>query len=555
MSDEVQSHLYSTRFWNRHRLERVLRMRTNSLNLLLPLLLAWIGLPAPALGQDTQTQKGTSFFAREPAETLEWDARITVMEAARDLHRIGSDSEASGWLHERFQQRYRGLRVYGAHLLRHWRGGSVVQVNGRYHEGIHIDTTAGIGAAEAGLAAERSVNSEAHTVGQPELLIYPAETGLVLAYKTHVRTPVDLYLVFVDAGTGRVVDYWSDLRRQTPLIGEGTGTWQDTKKMSVTQQSGTYKALDGGRPAAIYTVDTGGDYNRWSRNQINPTQATATDSDNIWQDGAVVDAHVYAGWTYDYYFTRFGRRGLNGNNMSIVSYVHYWPRGFGASPDLNNTFWNPTNNSVNYGDGDGVTFNYFSSALDIVVHELTHAVSRFTADFIYRDEHGALGESFSDIMAIGAEFLFENHGSGRQQAEWLVGEDLYINNFSGGTRALRSAGNPQAFGNPDHYSKRYLGSEDNGGVHINSTIPTHAFYLFVQGGTNRTSGIHVRGIGLDNIGRAEQIFYRAFTVYLGPTSHFHEAREATIQSAIDLYGWVAGEVQQVTAAWDAVGVR
>lgn len=137
----------------------------------------------------------------------------------------------------------------------------------------------------------------------------------------------------------------------------------------------------------------------------------------------------------------------------------------------------------------------------------------------------------------------------------VIGEDLYINNFSGGARALRSASNPQAFGNPDHYSNRYLGTEDNGGVHVNSTIPTHAFYLFVQGGTNRTSGIRVGGIGLDNIERAEKIFYRAFTLYLGPTSHFHDAREATIQSAIDLYGWVATEVPQLTAAWDAVGVR
>jgi thermolysin len=526
-----------------------------SFYLFLPFLLVWAGLPVATLGQDEPTTVGVSIFAREPAETLEWDARITAMEAARDLHRIGSDSEASGWLHERFQQHHKGLRVYGAHLLRHLHRGEVVLVNGRYYEDIDIDTTAGIGPSEAALAAHGSVNHEAHTVGEPELLIYPRETGPVLAYMAHVKVPGDLYLLFIDAGTGRVVDRWSDLRRQAPLIGEATGTWQDTKKMSVTQQSGTYQALDRGRPALIYTVDARGDYNRWSRNQINPNQSTATDSDNIWDDGAVVDAHVYAGWTYDYYFNRFGRRGLNGNNMSIVSYVHYWPRSFGAGPDLNNTFWNPTNNSVNYGDGDGSTFNYFSSALDIVVHELTHAVSQTSADFIYRDEHGALGESFSDIMALGAEFAFEGHGSGRQQAEWLIGEDLYINNFSGGTRALRSASNPQAFGHPDHYNRRYTGAEDNGGVHINSTIPTHAFYLFVQGGTNRTSGIRVGGIGIENIERAEKIFYRAFTLYLGPTSRFRDAREATIQSAIDLYGWVAEEVPKLTAAWDAVGVR
>jgi thermolysin len=392
-------------------------------------------------------------------------------------------------------------------------------------------------------------------VGQPELLIYPTEAGLLLAYKIHVRTPGDLLLVFIDAAKGIVVDKWSDLRRQVVVIGQGTGTWQDTKKMSTTQVSGSYQARDGGRPSVVYTVDVGGNYNAWSRNQINPTQSAATDSDNVWEDGAVVDAHGYAGWTYDYYFSRFGRRGLNGADINIVSYVHYRQRSAGDHHELNNTFWNPTNNSVNFGDGDGSTFSNFSGALDVVVHELTHGVTMFTADFIYRDESGALSESFSDIMAIGAEFLFESQGTGRQQAEWLFGEDLYIKNFSGGTKAFRSANNPQAFGHPDHYNNRYRGTEDNGGVHINSTIPTHAFYLFVQGGTNRTSGMNVQGIGLDNIEQAEKIFYRAFTHYLGPTSRFRDAREATLQSARDLYGSGSREAQQLTAAWDAVGIR
>jgi thermolysin len=325
--------------------------------------------------------------------------------------------------------------------------------------------------------------------------------------------------------------------------------------MSVTQQSGTFRARDEGRPAIIITADAEGNYTGWFRNQINAAQAAARDSDNLWEDGAVVDAHTYAGWTYDYFFRRFGRRGLNGSNGTIVSYVHYARRGSGRA-ELNNTFWNPTNRSVNYGDGDGNTFNYFSSALDVVVHELTHGVIMATANFVYRNESGALGEAFSDIMGISAEFFFEPRGSGRQQSEWLFGEDLYIRNFGGGgTAALRSAANPQAFGNPDHYSRRFRGQQDNGGVHINSTIPTHAFYLFVQGGTNRTSGRRVQGIGLDNIERAEQIFYRALTRYLGPTSDFSDARKATLQSARDLYGGGSRDVQQLTAAWDAVGIR
>ena len=48
----------------------------------------------------------------------------------------------------------------------------------------------------------------------------------------------------------------------------------------------------------------------------------ASDSDNDWTDGANVDAHVYAGYTYDYYFKRFGRRGLDNANIRIAASTH-----------------------------------------------------------------------------------------------------------------------------------------------------------------------------------------------------------------------------------------
>ena len=522
------------------------------------LLLAAFGLLAtPVLGQGG---RWVSVLARQPAEALQWDARVTAMEMAGELEQVSSGSESivSGWFHERFQQRYRGLRVFGDHLLRHWHDGRVVLVNGRYHDDIRLDTTPAIGPVEARLVAERSVsNGAARVVGEPELLVYPSAAGLDLAYKLHVRAPAELQLVFVHAGNGRIIDSWNDLRNQTPVIGKGTGTWNDTKKMSSSQVLGIYQARDGMRPAVTYTVDVDGQYSAWGWGMINPVISAALDSDNVWQDGAVVDAHVYAGWTYDYYYKRFGRRGLDGSDIPIVSYVHFWPRSWGDHLYLNNAFWSPADRSINYGDGDGVTYNYFCSALDVVVHELTHGVTDFTSDLIYQNESGANNEAFSDIMAMAAEFFLEPQGSGRQRAEWLLGEDLYFhNNFSGShPSATRSAGDPRSYNQPDHYSNRYRGREDNGGVHINSGIPTHAFYLFVEGGTNRTSGMTVDGIGLSNIENAEKIFYRAYTLYLTPSSNFSAARWATLQSATDLYGAGSNELQQLTAAWNAVGVH
>jgi thermolysin len=157
-------------------------------------------------------------------------------------------------------------------------------------------------------------------------------------------------------------------------------------------------------------------------------------------------------------------------------------------------------------------------------------------------------------MAIGAEHYFVRAGQGPQRGpNFLVGEDV--------TRAspgfVRSAQNPVAGGYPDHYSLRqFIGTPvDDGGVHVNSTIVTHAFYLAVAGGRNRVSGVAVPGVGVANMSRMERIFYRAFAFMLGPLSQFADARAATLQAAAELYGANSNERSQLQQAWTAVGVN
>jgi thermolysin len=206
-----------------------------------------------------------------------------------------------------------------------------------------------------------------------------------------------------------------------------------------------------------------------------------------------------------------------------------------------------------YGDGDGRAFTYLAGAFDVVAHEWTHGVTDFTSQLVYRDEPGALNEAFSDIMAAAMEFYYYPAGTGRDQADWQIAEDVYL----GSPGYLRSLNNPSAKGHPDHYSlRRFIGTgEDDGGVHFNLTIPTHAFYLAVAGGRHRVSGVNVAGIGVGSIERMERIFYRAFTQLMGPDSRFSDARRATLQAAADLYGAGSNEYAQVELAWTAVGVN
>jgi thermolysin len=198
---------------------------------------------------------------------------------------------------------------------------------------------------------------------------------------------------------------------------------------------------------------------------------------------------------------------------------------------------------------DGQTVDFFAGALDVVAHELTHGLTQYSSNLIYLNESGALNESISDVLGTAVEFFYQSAGSGTRQADYLIAEDIWR---PGGFRSLS---NPGAFGDPDHYSRRFVGREDNGGVHINSGISNHAFYLAIEGGVNRTSNLRVTGVGFANREQIERVFYRAFILMLPSNATFSNARAATIQSARDLYGAGSAAERAVTEAWTAVGVQ
>jgi thermolysin len=289
----------------------------------------------------------------------------------------------------------------------------------------------------------------------------------------------------------------------------------------------------------------------------------ATDSDNDWRDGPTVDAHAYAGFTYDYFYKRFNRAGLDNRNMPMTSLVHPVRRqdlltypGSIIGLFYLNAFYAGDGVMV-YGEGlppgyvladTRQTVDFFSGALDIVAHELSHGVTDYTSNLVYGNESGALNEAFSDVMAVGVEYFFQEAGSGNLKADYLIGEDTIR---PGG---IRSIANPQAYGDPDHYSKRYTGTSDNGGVHTNSGIANNAFYLAIEGGTNRTSGLGVEGVGASNREQIEKVFYRAFTQLMPQNATFSIARAACEQAARDLYGASSAAFRAVQQAWIAVGV-
>lgn len=186
-------------------------------------------------------------------------------------------------------------------------------------------------------------------------------------------------------------------------------------------------------------------------------------------------------------------------------------------------------------------------ALDLAAHELAHTAIAKRPGFIYRGESGALEEAFADICATSVEFAAQPPGHGPGRADYLIGEDA----TEGGVRSLSD---PSAHGNPDHVSLLRKDASRSA-MQANSTIVSHAFYLAVEGGENRTSGVTVEGVGPAQRDQVERVFYRAFVYLLPPAASFDTARAATIQSARDLFGAGSAVERAVVQAWTAVGLK
>jgi thermolysin len=470
-------------------------------------------------------------------------------------------------IHERYQQLHQGLPVWGSNLVRQIAdSGAAVSVLGVIHRDIRVPVAPTFSAERATRVVERHARVRIGEDRLAQLVVLPLDTGEYrLCFTTTAFTnEARMMRYFVDADSGEIISRIDDTRRQAAV---GTGVADERTNPRASGTARAFRAADVLRPPVLRTFDMRGNLAPVLEflNGLRPQFPSdlAVDSDQARTDGAVVDAHAYAGHTYDYFYRRHNRRGLNDADSRIINIVHpvrredllRYPNAIVSAFFLNAAYVG--DGVMVYGVGlpdpyvlasSGQRVSQYSAALDVVAHELAHGVTDFSSGLVYENESGALNESFSDMMAVSTEFFFQPPGSGLRQADYLIGEDVYT---PGGVRSLS---NPMSFNHPDHYSRRFRGTADNGGVHLNSGIPNHAFYLAIEGGRNRVSGVAVTGVGPENREQIEKIFYRAFVFMLPASATFSMARAATIQSAQDLYGAGSAAERAVSQAWTAVGV-
>ncbi|MCZ6763488.1 MAG: M4 family metallopeptidase, partial [Alphaproteobacteria bacterium] len=509
--------------------------------------------------------------------------------------------ERHGLTYERYQQVFGGAKVLGGQLsLYRNDAGDITTVIGAHYPDIVPTNAARLAAAEAHGIVDRDIGPAGQRF--TDLMIDP-RSGRYF-FRVETRRADSRWILWIGAQNGGVLNKYNALMHAThctnpvlqPTCGFGVeypDFPSDVKDLTgQTTWSDTYNAY------MLWSQDNRrGTYDYGASDIF--TIPIAKDLDDVWDllgtaspaQQAMVDSHYYAyvadkyfGDTYDFDWVLEGMAsGMKYDFMAM--FAHH--NGAGA----NNAFWN--GNNVSLGDGDQVDFRAFTS-LDVVTHEITHGVTDFTSDLIYQNESGALNEAFSDIMAAGAEYYADRGGMEPAAGDddpnsvaplfipdFLVGEDIDLRD-SEVIPGIRNMGDPEEDSttlpgpvivpHPDHYSELYTGSDDNGGVHINSGIPNHAFFLLVYGGQNAScadpithssghclggigDGTSVTGIGLAD---AEQIAFMAFTS-LNSTATLCDARLASEAAALTLtpiaIGLSNAEMAQSTNdAWIAVGL-
>ncbi len=273
--------------------------------------------------------------------------------------------------------------------------------------------------------------------------------------------------------------------------------------------------------------------------QTLPGHTVRTEGAPATGDPAADEAYDGLGDTWALFETVYGRNSLDGRGLALLASVHF-------GTDYDNAFWDGTR--MVFGDGDGTIFNRFTISLDVIGHELTHGVTELTAGLTYQGQSGALNESLSDVF--GSLVRQRALGQDAAEADWLIGKGLFTDQVKGvALRSMKAPGtayddprlgkDPQ----PAHLRDYVHTTDDNGGVHINSGIPNHAFYL---------AAIAVGGPAWEPAG---QVWFDALTgAGIAADCDFATFARLTVAAAQKRYAADAPVVGAVRDAWIAVGV-
>ncbi|MEV0612231.1 M4 family metallopeptidase [Nonomuraea sp. NPDC050404] len=450
----------------------------------------------------------------------------------------------------RFAQSHRGVPVFGAHYLVHFRndggGREVTGAGGRFLTELNVSTTPAVSKQSAEkiarglMAGDRAARTRA-TAKAGELVVVPRGGGVlawqVLLTARSATRPL-LLDAYVDAHTGRPLFTMDRLRMEGPVQGSGqTAHGRNVTLNAYQRADGAYELRDRSRPmwngttGEILTYDAaGGDLFDYlgpgvpagAKLAESPTPAFGPQH----TESGAVDAHWGSGHVYEFY-RALGREGLDGQGGNMYSVVNVT---LGGQP-FANAFWDGT--KMVYGGG-GPTYHSFAAGLDVVGHEMTHGVITHTANLAYLGQSGAINEGLADYF--GNAIQVDTLGIPMSDPDASLLGDSLCKTLPPAECAARDLDDARVA------AEDYLGmsiGQDNGGVHLNSTIFSGALW-------------DVR----EQLGgkKADKVTYKALSEYMTPLDDFVDGRRA-VESAARALGMSARDRLTIARAFDRHGIK
>jgi Zn-dependent metalloprotease len=514
-----------------------------------------------------------------------------IQKPTEEFELKSTETDEMGNTHVRMVQKFKGLRVWGSEVILHERGGKVNLLNGAYFPTpsvLSIEPTfsaaASIESVQSDLAKikpiaklnEAQLDQVGGTQSKSELVIFhlddKKDAERLAWHVTMYHNVLHRWEYFVDAQNGQILDkyesscsimghyheatekcattslpnsYDKNEALNTPLlptlmdgaaVANSTDLLNSTRTINTYQVGTKYYLIDASRTMFKSTQSTFpnrpvGVIQTFDNNNTDggTTAYYITSTNNAWTTPKAVSAHYNAGEAYNYFKNIFGRNSINGSGGNINSFINVTEDDI----QMDNAYWN--GEAMFYGNGKEA-FTALPKALDVAGHEISHGVIQNTANLKYQGESGAMNESFADIF-----------GAMIDRANWTMGEQVVNRAYfpSGALRDLSNPNNGTTQGKngwqPKNVSEQYKGTQDNGGVHINSGITNYAFYLFATN-TNVTKV------------KAERVFYQALTKYLVASSKFIDLRAAVEQSCKDLYPSEPAVLTAAQTAFNTVGI-
>lgn len=481
----------------------------------------FVGLPAGDADPGGAATRAAATPAAAGRAYLEENAAAFGLRSS-DVRAVRTDALASGGgTVVRYQQRIGGVEVLGGQFaVQLTPGRRVRSVMGEAVPDEGVDTTPTLSAdgaraaAVASVAKGRSVPAADLNAGAATLKIFDSRImggpGLEtpqLVWETLVRNAAGTISdrVFVEAHRGYEVATISELHHaKQRTVCDAGGTFATSGPPNFPCQPAGVRRAEGQPPVA------------------GPGAAD------------VNAAYDFAGATYDFFLSRFGRDSLDGQGLPLRSTVRFCPSAAPKDCPYINAFWDDESQQMVYGAG-------FAAADDVVGHELAHGVTDFTSGLYYYFQSGAINESLSDVFG---EMVDQTSGDDTGDVRWELGEDLPPS-----VGVIRDMRDPTRFDDPDRMGSAFYTDDegDSGGVHRNSGVNNKATFLITDGGT--FNGQTIAGIGLD---KAAQLYYRVQTAYLTSASDYLDLGTALGQACADLAGgptgMTAGDCEQVATA-------